>query len=110
MWRRRHNFDRLKAGLSGTEDHYILPEPCPNSPPQLVWLLITCKEGTDRSKVVQYLEDHGVQTRMLFAGNLTKHPCFDGCARPARDTGSWEALKIRTGSWPTPSGWAYTRE
>ena len=26
---------------------------------------------------IQYVEDHGVQTRMLFAGNLTKHPCFD---------------------------------
>ena len=36
-----------------------------------------CKEGVDRNKVVQYVENHGVQTRMLFAGNLTKHPCFD---------------------------------
>ena len=27
--------------------------------------------------MVQYVEDHGVQTRMLFAGNLIKHPCFD---------------------------------
>ena len=26
---------------------------------------------------MQYVEDHGVQTRMLFAGNLIKHPCFD---------------------------------
>ena len=26
---------------------------------------------------MQYLENHGIQTRMLFAGNLTKHPCFD---------------------------------
>lgn len=31
----------------------------------------------DRNKVVPYIEEHGVQTRMLFAGNLTKHPCFD---------------------------------
>ena len=31
----------------------------------------------DRNKVVQYVEEHGVQTRMLFAGNLIKHPCFD---------------------------------
>ena len=31
----------------------------------------------DRNQVVQYVEDHGVQTRMLFAGNLIKHPCFD---------------------------------
>ena len=39
--------------------------------------MITCRDGVDRNQVVQYLEAKGVQTRMLFAGNLTKHPCFD---------------------------------
>ena len=38
---------------------------------------MTCQEGVDRETVVRYIEDHGVQTRMLFAGNLIKHPCFD---------------------------------
>ena len=31
----------------------------------------------NRNDVVRYIEEHGVQTRMLFAGNLIKHPCFD---------------------------------
>lgn len=75
--RRRHNFDRLMAGLEGTEDKFILPTPCGNSTPSWFGFLITCKEGVDRNKVVQYVESKGVQTRMLFAGNLTKHPCFD---------------------------------
>lgn len=75
--RRRHNFDRLRAGLSGCEDKLILPEPCENSRPSWFGFLITCKAGTDRNAVVQYVESKGVQTRMLFAGNLTKHPCFD---------------------------------
>lgn len=75
--RRRHNFDRLKAALAGTEDKLILPEPCENSIPSWFGFLITCKEGVDRKKVVPYIESKGVQTRMLFAGNLTKHPCFD---------------------------------
>ncbi|MBQ8983563.1 MAG: lipopolysaccharide biosynthesis protein RfbH [Lachnospiraceae bacterium] len=75
--RRRHNFDRLKAALAGTEDRLILPEPCENSIPSWFGFLITCKEGVDRKKVVPYIESKGVQTRMLFAGNLTKHPCFD---------------------------------
>lgn len=75
--RRRHNFDRLKAAFSGLEDKIILPEACPNSKPSWFGFLITCKEGVDRRKVVDYVEKHGIQTRMLFAGNLTKHPCFD---------------------------------
>ncbi len=75
--KRRHNFDRLKAALAGTEDKLILPEPCENAIPSWFGFLITCKEGVDRKKVVPYIESKGVQTRMLFAGNLTKHPCFD---------------------------------
>lgn len=75
--RRRANFDRLKAGLSGLEDKLILPEACENSRPSWFGFLITCREGVDRNQVVQYVESKGVQTRMLFAGNLTKHPCFD---------------------------------
>ena len=75
--RRRHNFDRLKAALADTTDKLILPEPCENSRPSWFGFLITCKEGVDRNAVVQYVEKKGVQTRMLFAGNLTKHPCFD---------------------------------
>lgn len=75
--KRRHNFDRLKKGLEGMEDKIILPEACANSNPSWFGFLITCREGVDRNRVVQYVEDHGVQTRMLFAGNLIKHPCFD---------------------------------
>lgn len=75
--KRRYNFDRLKKGLSGCEDRLVLPEACGNSRPSWFGFLITCKEGVNRNKVVPYIEDHGIQTRMLFAGNLTKHPCFD---------------------------------
>ena len=75
--RRRHNFDRLRAGLAGAEDKLILPVPCENSRPSWFGFLITVKEGVDAVEVVKYIEDHGVQTRRLFAGNLTKHPCFD---------------------------------
>ena len=71
--KRRHNFDRLKKALECAEDKIILPVPCENS----FGFLITCKEGVDRNKVVPYIEEHGIQTRMLFAGNLIKHPCFD---------------------------------
>lgn len=75
--RRRHNFARLKAALTEANDQIILPDPCPESTPSWFGFLITCREGVNRNKVVQYVESKGVQTRMLFAGNLTKHPCFD---------------------------------
>ncbi len=75
--KRRYNFDRLKTGLKGVEDKLILPEAETNSIPSWFGFLITCKEGIDRNSVVQYIEDKGVQTRMLFAGNIIKHPCFD---------------------------------
>ena len=76
--RRRQNFDRLEAGLKGLEDKLILPEPAKHSIPSWFGFLITCREGVDRNQVVRYVEGKGVQTRMLFAGNLTRHPCFDG--------------------------------
>lgn len=75
--RRRHNFSRLYEALKETEEKLILPEPCPGSRPSWFGFLITCKEGVDRNQLVQYVESKGVQTRMLFAGNLTKHPCFN---------------------------------
>lgn len=75
--RRKHNFDRLKENLRAVEDKFILPEACEHSEPSWFGFLITCREGVDRNKVVPYIESKGIQTRMLFAGNLTKHPCFD---------------------------------
>lgn len=75
--RRRHNFARLRENLADMTDKLILPEACEGSNPSWFGFLITCKEGVDRNSVVTYIEEKGVQTRMLFAGNLIKHPCFD---------------------------------
>ncbi len=76
--RRRHNFARLKAALTPLGHQLILPEPCHDSVPSWFGFLLTCGEGVERGKIVSFLERKGVQTRMLFAGNLVKHPCFDG--------------------------------
>ena len=75
--RRKHNFTRLKTALEEVQDKLILPVACENSDPSWFGFLITCKEGIERNEVVSYIEKHGIQTRMLFAGNLIKHPCFD---------------------------------
>ncbi|MBU3143976.1 lipopolysaccharide biosynthesis protein RfbH [Clostridium sp. CF012] len=79
--KRRYNFDRLKAALEDLSDKLILPTPCENSKPSWFGFLITCKEGIDKNKVVQYVESKGVQSRMLFAGNLIRQPCFEEMRR-----------------------------
>ena len=79
--RRRHNFDLLKGNLLSLdpqiEEKLILPQACENSNPSWFGFMITCKDGVSRNALVQKLEEQKIQTRMLFAGNLTKHPCFD---------------------------------
>ena len=77
--KRKHNHEYLMNILKtgGAEKKLILPVKSENSDPSWFGFIMTCKEGVDRKIVVDYIEKHGVQTRMLFAGNLIKHPCFD---------------------------------
>lgn len=75
--RRRQNFARLHAGLEGLQDKLILPEAVENGNPSWFGFMITCREGTDRTALVRKMEEANIQTRALFAGNLTRHPCFD---------------------------------
>ena len=82
--RRRHNFARLRAALADMEDFFVLPEATENTAPSWFGFLLTCRKGIERAKIVRYIEEHGIQTRMLFAGNLTKHPCFDEMRRTGK--------------------------
>lgn len=77
--RRRHNWSRLRAALACFEDKLLLPEPAENSIPSWFGFLISVKKdsGLDRNKITRYIEEHNVQTRLLFSGNLIKHPCFN---------------------------------
>ncbi len=79
--RRIYNFNRLYEKLQAVSDKLILPQATEHAVPSWFGFIVTCKEGVDRNKVVPYIEEKGVQTRMLFAGNLTKHPCFDEMRR-----------------------------
>lgn len=76
---RKKNWKLLRDGLSDLEDKFILPERTPNSDPSWFGFLLTVRKdaGFTRDEIVDYLESKGIQTRMLFAGNLIKHPCFD---------------------------------
>ena len=75
--KRRHNWDRLYKNLEDLTDKIVLPVPCEGSRPSWFGFMITCKEGINRNKVTRYLENCNIQTRLLFSGNLIKHPCFD---------------------------------
>ena len=75
--KRRENFAYLSESLQEVSDKLILPEACTASRPSWFGFMITCGETVDKNGLVQYLEKNGIQTRMLFAGNLTKQPCFD---------------------------------
>lgn len=79
--RRRQNFDRLHQGLQDVADKFILPEPLAGSRPSWFGFLLTCRAGVNRDEIVRYLEAKGIQTRMLFAGNIVRQPCFDELRR-----------------------------
>ena len=75
--RRREHFDFLKDNLRDMEEYFILPEACENARPSWFGFMLTCRDRLQRTEVVPYLESRGIQTRMLFGGNLTRQPCFD---------------------------------
>lgn len=74
---RNRNFDQLRQGLAHLEDRLIFPEVCPGAVPSWFGFPITCVRPGARDEIVHSLEAAGIQTRMLFAGNLVRHPCFD---------------------------------
>lgn len=76
---RRRNWNRLYEKLICVEDKLILPEPAANSRPSWFGFLISVRpeSGLSRDKVTRYLEDHNIQTRLLFSGNLIRHPAFN---------------------------------
>ena len=78
MRRRRENFERLSRGLAKYKEFLMLPEATPNSQPNWFGYLLTVREGAPftKNKLVRFLEDHKVATRMLFAGNIIKQPAY----------------------------------
>lgn len=76
--KRKSNFARLLNGLKPFEKYFILPEHAPKAEPSWFGLLLTVKEdaGFNKIELCKYLEEHGIGTRQLFAGNLLRQPAF----------------------------------
>ncbi|MCL2623424.1 MAG: lipopolysaccharide biosynthesis protein RfbH [Planctomycetaceae bacterium] len=83
---RKRNWKRLRTELAPLEEFAILPEAAENSDPSWFGFLITLRGDApfSRDQIVRYLESKNIQTRMLFAGNLLKHPCFDEMRRSGK--------------------------
>ena len=83
---RKRNFEILFEGLKGLRDIFILPKKTPNSDPSWFGFLLTINEKANfsRDDIINYLESKGIQTRVLFAGNIIKHPCFDEMRKEKR--------------------------
>lgn len=75
---RKNNFARLYEGLKDLSDYFILPRATRNSDPSWFGFMLTVQDGVNftKNEIVEYLEANRVQTRMLFAGNLTRQPAF----------------------------------
>lgn len=77
--RRKENWKMLREALKPAEDKLILPEAAENADSSWFGFLISVRpeSGLDRNKITNYIESHNIQTRLLFSGNIVKHPCFD---------------------------------
>lgn len=77
--RRRHNWERLHSALESVSDKLILPEAAASSRPSWFGFMITVRpeSGLSRNDITRYVETRNIQTRLLFSGNLIRHPCFD---------------------------------
>lgn len=77
--KRKHNWLRLRMALDDLKDKIILPEAAENSDPSWFGFLISVKPATGlkRNEITRYIECKNVQTRLLFAGNIIRQPCFD---------------------------------
>ena len=76
---RQHNWAYLRDKLQCLEDKLILPEPAPDSLPSWFGFLISLRPGSglSRADIIRALEAKNIQTRLLFSGNIIRHPCFD---------------------------------
>ncbi|MDA2953037.1 MAG: lipopolysaccharide biosynthesis protein RfbH [Actinomycetota bacterium] len=75
---RTRNFNHLYEGLSDLEDCLLLPEATPNSEPSWFGFPVAMRPDApiSRNDLVRALNDRGIGTRLVFAGNLLRQPAY----------------------------------
>src|SRR5689334_22979796 len=75
---RKKNFAAIREALSGSEEHFILPEPTPHSDPSWFGFPMMVRDDAPflRRDIVEYLATKKIATRQLFAGNLLRQPAY----------------------------------
>ena len=75
---RKEYFESLKSFFKEYENYFILPEEHPKA--ESAWLAfpLTIRDGAPfkRFEIINFLEDHNIQTRLLFVGNILRHPAY----------------------------------
>lgn len=77
---RRSNYGYLRERLRSLEEFFILPEATPRSDPAWFGFCVTLRggRGGQRESLLRHLDQHKIGSRLLFGGNLTKQPYFQG--------------------------------
>ena len=77
--KRQHNWNRLYKILENASDKLILPKSTGNSEPSWFGFLLSIRTESkiERNEIIKYIEENNIQTRLLFSGNLLRHPCFN---------------------------------
>ncbi len=77
---RRKNWDYFYENLKRYEPYFILPKPADNSHPSWFGFSLTVRENApfSRNSITEYLNEHRIGTRLIFSGNILRHPSFEG--------------------------------
>lgn len=71
---RQYNFEYLTRALSSVSDDLMMPKVVKGA--DVCWFALPITYFGDRGKLVAHLEKNGIETRSMFAGNITKHPAY----------------------------------
>jgi CDP-6-deoxy-D-xylo-4-hexulose-3-dehydrase len=74
---RRNNWNYLYNELKDIPEITIAKNYNESNRPCYFGFMFHCKDNSTRNRLAQYLENSKIQTRNLFAGNITLHPCFE---------------------------------